>query len=280
MLLHVMEKEYFAFHIFLTEGIQLEKFECIFMEKLRSLTKSIMKQNPYYLFLILISMSCAEQKQNFVFILVDDLGWTDLGYSGSTFYETPNIDALSNTSIQFTNAYASGSVCSPSRAAILTGKHPARVNITDWIPGNDPHNEKLIGPTDLNELPLEEITLAEVLKNNGYKTFFAGKWHLGSQGFFPEDQGFETNIGGHEKGQPPGGYYSPYNNPKLTDGPDGEYLTDRLTDESINFLDTVGTEPFFLFLTYYTVHTPIQASKRHIDKFNQKLEQLEDQEKN
>ena len=223
-------------------------------------------------------MSCAEKKQNFVFILVDDLGWTDLGYSGSTFYETPNIDALSNTSILFTNAYASGSVCSPSRAAILTGKHPARVNITDWIPGNDPHNEKLIGPADLNELPLEEITLAEVLRNNGYKTFFAGKWHLGAQGFFPEDQGFESNIGGHEKGQPPVSYYSPYNNPKLTDGPDGEYLTDRLTDESINFLDTVGTEPFFLFLTYYTVHTPIQANKQHIKKFQHKLEQLDDPE--
>lgn len=209
---------------------------------------------------------------------MDDLGWTDLGYTGSTFYETPNIDSLSNVSIQFTNAYSSGSVCSPSRASILTGKHPARVNITDWIPGSNPKNEKLIGPVDLNELPLQEITLAEVLKDNGYKTFFAGKWHLGNEGFFPEDQGFETNIGGHEKGQPPGGYYSPYKNPKLTDGPEGEYLTDRLTDESIHFLDKVDNEPFFLFLTYYSVHTPIQPSKRHIDKFNQKLYKLKTKE--
>lgn len=236
-----------------------------------------MRISLYFLLLAMFFISCAKKKQNFVFILVDDLGWTDVGYNGSTFYETPNIDALSSTSIQFNNAYASGSVCSPSRAAILTGKHPARVNITDWIPGNDPNNKKLLGPADLNELPLKEVTLAEILRDNGYKTFFAGKWHLGSQGFYPEDQGFAINVGGHEKGQPPGGYYSPYNNPKLTDGPDGEYLTDRLTNESISFLDTVGPEPFFLFLAYYTVHTPIQANKQHVDKFKKKFQGLENQ---
>ena len=229
---------------------------------------------PLFLFL----MSCAEKKQNFVFILVDDLGWTDLGYSGSTFYETPNIDALSKKSIQFTHAYSSGSVCSPSRASIMTGKHPARLNITDWIPGNDPKNQMLLGPKDLDELPLEETTLAEALKANGYKTFFAGKWHLGSQGYFPEHQGFETNIGGHHAGSPPGGYYTPYKNPKLTDGPDGEYLTDRLTNESISFLDTIGQNPFFLFLTYYSVHTPIQPNKAYIEKFNKKLDKLKSKE--
>lgn len=234
------------------------------------------KKNLCFLFIALLFYSCSENniKQNFVFILVDDLGWTDLGYSGSTFYETPNIDALSRESIQFTNAYSSGSVCSPSRASIMTGKHPARLNITDWIPGDDPNNEKLSGPQDLNELPLEEFTLSEVLKENGYKTFFAGKWHLGGKDFFPEDQGFDINIAGHEKGQPPGGYYSPYKNPKLPDGPDGEYLTDRLTNESIKFLAEVGDEPFFLFLSYYSVHTPIQASKRHIEKFEKKLQSL------
>lgn len=214
-------------------------------------------------------------KPNFIFILVDDLGWTDLGYSGSTFYETPNIDSLSLYSIQFTNAYSTGSVCSPSRASIMTGKHPARLSITDWIPGNDPKDQRLIGPKDLNELPLEELTIAEVFRTNGYKTFFGGKWHLGSVGFYPEDQGFDINMGGHEKGQPPGGYYVPYENPKLPDGPEGEYLTDRLTDESIKFLHEVGEDPFFLFLSYYTVHTPIQASKRHIDKFRKKLNGLE-----
>ncbi|MFT5886928.1 MAG: arylsulfatase A-like enzyme [Arcticibacterium sp.] len=229
---------------------------------------------PLFLFL----NSCAEKKQNFVFILVDDLGWTDLGYSGSTFYETPNIDALSKKSIQFTHAYSSGSVCSPSRASIMTGKHPTRLNITDWIPGNDPKNQMLLGPKDLDDLPLEETTLAEALKANGYKTFFAGKWHLGSQGYFPEHQGFETNIGGHHAGSPPGGYYTPYKNPKLTDGPDGEYLTDRLTNESISFLDTIEQNPFFLFLTYYSVHTPIQPNKAYIEKFNKKLGKLKSKE--
>jgi len=234
-----------------------------------------MRKYIYLLPLALLFISCAEKKQNFVFILVDDLGWTDLGYSGSIFYETPNIDALSRECIQFSNAYASGSVCSPSRASIMTGKHPARVNITDWIPGNAPKNEKLLGPEDLDELPLDENTLAESLKANGYKTFFAGKWHLGSDGYLPENQGFDTNIGGHHAGSPPGGYYTPYENPKLPDGPEGEYLTDRLTHESINFLDTIGQKPFFLFLTYYSVHTPIQPNKKYIDKFERKLAKLE-----
>lgn len=238
-----------------------------------------------FVLLLLISMffCCKETKnydketkrQNFVFILVDDLGWTDLGYAGSSFYETPNIDALSKASIQFTNAYASASICSPSRASIMTGKHPARVNITDWLPGDDPKSEKLVGPADLNELPLKEVTIAEVLKQNGYTTFFAGKWHLGDKGFLPQDQGFDKNIGGGHMGQPPGGYYSPYENKYLPDGPDGEYLTDRLTNESIKFIDTINDNPFFLFLTYYTVHTPIQANKRHIDKFKQKLKTLD-----
>ena len=206
-----------------------------------------------------------------MFILVDDLGWTDLGFMGSTFHETPNIDALSEQCIQFTNAYASASVCSPSRAAILTGKNPARLQITDWIPGADPQDQKLKGPAILDQLPLSEITLAETLRENGYNTFFAGKWHLGDEGFFPENQGFEVNIGGYHRGSPSGGYYTPYKNPKLPDGPEGEYLTDRLTDESIHFLDTIGETPFLLFLSFYTVHTPIQSNKTFIDKFEKKL---------
>ena len=185
-------------------------------------------------------ISCkVTKKQNFVFLLVDDMGWKDLGYSGSTFYETPNIDAVRSSSVQFTNAYASASVCSPTRASILTGKHPARVNITDWIPGDNNQDKKLLGPKDLDSLPLKEVTIAEVLKQNGYSTFFAGKWHLGNQGFLPEDQGFDKNLGCYHVGQPPGGYYVPYKNPYLADGPKGEYLTDRLTNESIHFLDTI-----------------------------------------
>ena len=224
-----------------------------------------MVKHLIYILLASSLFSCAEKKQNFLFILVDDLGWTDLGYSGSTFYETPNIDALSEVSIQFTQAYASASICSPTRASIMTGKHPVRVNITDWIPGYDPKDQKLSGPQDLDALPLEEITLAEVLQDNGYKTFFAGKWHLGSDGSFPEDQGFDINKGGHHRGSPPGGYYSPYKNPKLSDGPEGEYLTDRLTNESLGFLNTVGEDPFIFFFAYYCTLSKAKRAFYHLN---------------
>ena len=140
---------------------------------------------------------------NIIFILVDDLGWKDLGYSGSTFYETPNIDKLRNESYEFSSAYAASSVCSPTRASIMTGKHPARVNITDWIPGDNPLDRPFLGPKDLHQLPLEEVTIAEKLKNYGYTTFYSGKWHLGSKGYYPEQNGFDINIGGFEKGSPP-----------------------------------------------------------------------------
>ncbi|MBU2945799.1 sulfatase [Zobellia uliginosa] len=213
-------------------------------------------------------------KKNVVFILVDDLGWKDLACYGSSFYETPNIDRLAASSNLFTNAYSPNPVCSPTRAAIMTGKYPSRVGITDWIPGYEAKNAILKGPEDLFELPLEETTIAEALKEQDYKTFFAGKWHLGDTGFFPENQGFDINKGGHHKGQPPGGYYSPYKNPKLSDGPEGEYLTDRLTNESIAFLEENKDNPFLLYLSYYTVHTPIQASKKHIEKFEAKKKEL------
>lgn len=233
-----------------------------------------MRKLLYLLLLFTLIISCTKKKGNFVFILVDDLGWKDLGYMGSSLYETPNIDYLSKESIQFSNAYASGSVCSPSRAAIMTGRHPARVGITDWIPGNNKQREKLLGPQDLEQLPLKENTLAEAFKAAGYTTFFAGKWHLGDEGYFPEDQGFEINKGGHKSGSPPGGYYTPYKNPKLSDGPEGEYLTDRLTNESIQFINYIDQKPFFMFLSFYSVHTPIQANKKYINKFNKKLNKL------
>ena len=230
-----------------------------------------------FVFLILIGCNSKNTTPNIILILVDDLGWNDLGYSGSTFYETPNIDSLSNDSFEFTNAYAASPVCSPTRASIMTGKHPARVNITDWIPGIDPKNKPLLGPQDLHELPLKEITIAEKLKEYGYKTFYAGKWHLGSEGFYPEDNGFDINVGGFEKGSPMGGYYSPYENPKLSDGPEGEYLTDRLTNESISLIKNHDkNKPFALFLSFYNVHTPIQANLKHIDYFNEKLSKMDD----
>jgi arylsulfatase A-like enzyme len=205
--------------------------------------------------------------QNVVFILVDDLGARDLSCYGSAFHQTPNLDRLAAQGLRFTQAYSANPVCSPTRAALMTGKHPNRLNITDWIPGQDPQDRPWLGPQDATELALEEVTLAEALREWGYTTFFAGKWHLGDEGYFPEDQGFQENHGGHHRGSPPGGYYSPYKNPKLSDGPEGEYLPDRLTDEAIAFLQRSGTKPFLLYLSYYTVHTPIQASKKHFSEW-------------
>ena len=233
-------------------------------------------KNLLFVSLFLLLLSCSAKKQpNFVFILVDDLGWADVKCNNpNSFYDTPNIDKLAESGVRFTQAYSANPVCSPTRAAIMTGKHPNRVNITDWIPGDDPKNRPLLGPQDSDRLALEEITIAEKLKEKGYKTGFVGKWHLGGEGFYPEDQGFDVNIGGHEKGSPPGGYYSPYNNPKLTDGPEGEYLTDRLTNESIKFINDNKENPFFLYLAFYTVHTPIQAAKKHIEKYTDKRAEL------
>lgn len=207
--------------------------------------------------------NAAGKHYNILFVLVDDLGAVDFGYTGSSLYVTPNIDALASQSVVFTNAYASSPVCSPTRAALLTGKSPARLGITTWIPGGEYQDKPLHEPAIPTQLPLQERTVAEVLKDAGYRTFFAGKWHLGGEGYLPRDQGFDSSIGGGSMGQPPKGYYSPYQNPQLPDGPDGEYLTDRLTDETIRFLEAAGPNPpFFAFLSYYTVHTPIQAAPR------------------
>jgi len=217
----------------------------------------------------------AAKPYNIVFLLVDDLGWADVGFNGSTFHETPNIDALAASGVNLSQAYAACPVCSPTRASIMTGRHPVRVDITDWIPGvpysraNEPN---LKTPDDRDNLALSETTIAEVLRDRaGYQTFFAGKWHLGDEGHFPEDQGFEINKGGHHKGSPPGGYYSPWTNPKLENRQDGEYLTDRLTDESIAFLNGRDSgKPFLLYLSYYNVHTPIQPNLETIEHYEAK----------
>ena len=225
---------------------------------------------------LIFSCSNENEKPNLLFILVDDLGWTDVSYNKSDYYETIHIDKLSETSMLFDNAYAASSVCSPTRASIMTGKHPVRINITDWIPGLDPKNKPLLGPVDRNELALEETTIAEVLRDNNYSTFYSGKWHLGSEGHYPEDQGFDVNIGGFEKGSPMGGYYSPYKNPRLSDGPEGEYLTDRLTLETIELIRNRDTKkPFAAFLSFYNVHTPIQENKEFIDYYVEKLKSYE-----
>ena len=214
----------------------------------------------------------AAKQTNFLFFLVDDMGWADIGANGSTYHETPNIDRLARSGMRFTQGYAAGSVCSPTRASIMTGRHPVRVDIADWIPGqaNRPANP-LLHPEDRSHLQLEEITIAEALKEHGYQTFFAGKWHLGDKGQWPTDQGFDINIGGHHRGSPPGGYYGPWSNPTLKAKRKDEYLTERLTEESVKFLEERDqAKPFLLYLSYYNIHTPIQAYKKHIDHYQSK----------
>ena len=211
----------------------------------------------------------ANRRPNFVFILVDDLGWSDLGCFGSTFYETPHCDRLAAEGMRFTNAYAACPVCSPTRASILAGKYPARMATTDWFGAPQPDSvgthwtkdKPLLPAPYVEQLPLEEVTVAEALKEGGYRTFFAGKWHLGGEGFFPEDQGFEVNRVGHHRGSPPGGYFSPYKNPKLEDGPAGEHLPERLASETVRFIEAHRDEPFLAYLSFYSVHTPLQARK-------------------
>lgn len=224
--------------------------------------------------LLTMSPLLSAEPSNFVVILVDDLGYMDIESYGSSFYETPHVDRLAASGMRFTDGYAAHPVCSPTRAAIMTGKNPARLGITDWIPGLNPRDRRLLGPDDRHELALDEVTIAERLKQAGYATFFAGKWHLGGEGYFPEQQGFDVNIGGHHRGQPPAGYYSPYDNPKMSDGPEGEYLPDRLTDEALRFVEAHKAERFLVFLSFYTVHTPIQASRRHLGRYERKRRAL------
>ncbi len=198
-----------------------------------------------------------KDKLNFVFFLIDDLGWTDVGCFGSTFYETPNIDRLAAQGMRFTDAYAACPVCSPTRASIMAGKYPARLKITNF--GSKP-------------LPKGEVTIARALKEAGYTTFFAGKWHIGKP--WPDKQGFDFNVGGNDTGSPRGGYFSPYKNGQLSDGPDGESLTDRLTDESVKFLDAHKDKPFLLYLSHYSVHTPLQAKEEVVEKYRAKAAKL------
>lgn len=213
------------------------------------------------------------QKPNIVFILIDDMGWKDLGCYGSTFYETPNIDKLCSEGMKFTDAYAACPVCSPTRASILSGKYPANVGVTDWIDFSGkihPCRGKLVDAPYIDHLPLEEHTLAQALKDGGYSTWHVGKWHLGDAPYYPDKQGFDVNIGGCFRGCPGSGYFSPWNIPTLEDGPEGEYLTDRLTDDAIRLIEQQDDTPFFLNMWYYSVHTPIQAKQEYVNKYQQK----------
>ncbi len=202
---------------------------------------------------------------NVVVFVVDDLGWRDLGCYGSTFYETPNVDRLAREGVRFTDAYAACPVCSPTRASLLTGRYPTRTGITNFIgaaqPGGWDRNTRLLPAPYTDRLAHDEVTLPEAFQAAGYATFFAGKWHLGPRGFWPEDQGFQINKGGTDRGGPYGGkkYFSPYDNPRLPDGPAGEHLPDRLASETIAFIESCKDRPFLAYFSFYSVHTPLMA---------------------
>ena len=233
------------------------------------------------IFILLISISLfscnngEKKKPNVVLILVDDMGWTDLGSFGSDLYQSPNIDKLANEGIQFTNSYSACTVCSPTRASIVTGKYPARLKVTDWIKGHKFPWAKLSIPDWTMYLDDEEYTIAEAFKDAGYKTAHFGKWHLGEkEENWPENHGFDLNVGGWKKGAPHRnkkegytGYFSPYGNPRLEDGPEGEYLTERLSNDVCNYIDENNDTPFFVNLWLYNVHTPLQAKQKKIDKY-------------
>jgi len=213
-----------------------------------------------------------EKKPNIVLIMADDLGWSDLSYMGSNYYETPNIDKLAKSGMIFYNAYASSANCAPSRASMMTGKYHPDHGIYTVSPSDRgiDKTRKIIPTKNTENLDLDFFLIPEMLKSEGYINAHVGKWHLGSKGFYPEQNGFDINIGGWEKGSPKGGYFSPYKNPKLEDGPKGEYLTDRLTNEAIKFIDQNKKKPFFLHLSFHSVHTPIQAKKEYQEKYSKK----------
>jgi len=236
-----------------------------------------------YLFCWMISPGCQTPDQkdpfNVLFILVDDLGHRDLSTTGSTYYQTPNVDAIAKEAMIFTQGYAGSRVCSPSRATIMTGKFTARHGITDWIgakSGEDwrthHRHDKLLPAEYEHQLAPQEVTIAEELKANGYKTFYAGKWHLGNLGSYPENHGFDINKGGWEKGSPIGGYFSPWENPKLENREDGENLSIRLAEETAAFIRENKDSLFFAVLSFYAVHGPIQTSRGKWAKYRQKAE--------
>ncbi len=219
------------------------------------------------------------RRPNVVLILADDLGWADLGCYGSTFHRTPNLDRLAAAGLRFTHGYAACPVCSPTRAALMTGKVPARLHLTDWLPGRpDRPDQKLLRPRLRQHLPLEETTLAEAFRAAGYATGHIGKWHLGGGDHRPEKRGFDVNIAGDEAGSPRS-YFAPFARkiggklrfmPGLEKAPEGEYLTDRLAAEAERFLDGHRDKPFFLYLPHYAVHIPMRAKKDLIARYPNK----------
>ena len=233
--------------------------------------------------LLVFACGIAESKPNLLLIVADDLGWSDLGCYGADLHETPNLDRFAEQGVRFTQAYSASPVCTPTRASILTGKHPARLRMTIWheAAANPPQDKPLIPPVAVGNLPLEETTLAEALREAGYRTAHFGKWHLGAATHYPENQGFDLNVGGTLWGAPPTFFY-PYRGlfgsikepryvPRLEGGKPGEYLTDRLTDEALKFIEKENDAPFFVNLCYHSVHTPIEAKEETVEYFRKKL---------
>lgn len=226
---------------------------------------------------VLAEAQTSARPPNVIVILVDDWGTTDLGCYGSKLYETPNIDRLAADGTRFATGYSACTVCSPTRAALLTGKYPARLHLTDWIAGHGRPFAKLKIPDWTKFLKHEEVTLAEQFKAAGYATASIGKWHLtpalttGDEAYYPETHGFDVNVGGYHRGQPPS-YHAPYKIPTLKEGPDGEFLTDREAAEAVKFIEANRAKPFFIYLPHYAVHTPIQSKKEVADRYAAKLE--------
>ncbi len=242
---------------------------------------------PLFLFIIslILFTACSSEiekkKPNILFIVADDLGYHDLSCMGSKFYETPNIDRIANEGVIFTNGYAACQVCSPSRASIISGKFPARHGITDWIGAktgeewsNSGRHTKLLPPNYEHRLDTSYVTMPEALKEAGYKTFFAGKWHVGGEGSWPEDHGFDINKGGWDVGSPIGGYYAPWENPNLESGPDGESLTIRLARETSEFIKANKDTTFLAYLSFYAVHGPIQTTEEKWGKYRTKANEM------
>ncbi|MGY8769562.1 MAG: sulfatase [Pirellulales bacterium] len=245
------------------------------MNYLRNFLKTITIVFCVSLFLFMsLPLQAKTKHPNIVFFLVDDLGWRDVGCFGSSFYDTPNIDQLASESTRFTSAYAACHVCSPTRASILTGKYPARLALTDWIRGRrDFSFQPLNNVKGLQQLPLDEQTLAETLKAAGYRTAAIGKWHLGAEPSGPTAHGFDVDIPRNHSSGGPRTYHAPFKLQGI-EGNDGDYLTDRLTDKALEFIETSKGKPFFLYLAHFAVHDPIQGRKDLVEKYRKKLEQM------
>jgi arylsulfatase A-like enzyme len=245
---------------------------------------TLIKKVCYLLSVWLILAQVAENNHllagqpNVVFFLVDDYGWRDVGIEGSKFYETPNIDKLAKSGMRFSRGYANCQVCSPSRASIMTGLYTTQHGITDYIgaPEGDAwkRNTILLPPKYKHELGKDYLTIAEAFQGAGYKTFFAGKWHLGGEGSLPTDHGFDINQGGYAPGSPPGGFFAPFKNKYLPDQEPGESLPLRLGKETSKFIKEHKDQPFLAYLSFYSVHAPLQTTKELWQKYREKANKL------